>query len=65
LRIVEKSVVQRVFHGTFACYLTLINDDAKILARVPIWFARYNHKGRKIALVIDGNSGSAINSVGL
>jgi hypothetical protein len=31
----------------------------------PIWFARYDHKGNKIVLVIDGNSGEVINSIGL
>jgi hypothetical protein len=35
------------------------------LLHVPIWFARYDHKGKKIALVIDGNSGTVINSMGL
>lgn len=32
---------------------------------VPIWFAQYDHKGKKIILIIDANSGNAINSVGL
>ncbi len=35
------------------------------LLYVPIWFARYDHKSQKIVLVIDGNSGGVINSVGL
>jgi hypothetical protein len=35
------------------------------LLHAPIWFARYNHKGNKIVLVIDANSGSVINSIGL
>lgn len=35
------------------------------LLHVPIWFARYDHKGKKIILVVDANSGAAINSVGL
>ena len=35
------------------------------MLHAPIWFAQYDHKGRKIVLVIDGNSGSVINSVGL
>lgn len=39
-------------------------SDAELL-HVPIWFANYDHNGKKIALVIDGNSGSVINSVGL
>ena len=38
--------------------------DAELL-HVPVWFARYDHKGNKIILVIDGNSGNAINSFGL
>jgi DNA-directed RNA polymerase subunit RPC12/RpoP len=35
------------------------------LLHVPIWFAQYAHKGKKIILIIDANSGSAINSIGL
>jgi len=35
------------------------------LLYAPIWFAQYDHKGKKIILVIDGNSGSIINSIGL
>lgn len=35
------------------------------LLHAPIWFARYDHDGKKITLVIDGNSGGVINSVGL
>jgi hypothetical protein len=35
------------------------------LLHAPIWFARYDHKGHKIILVIDGNSGHVINSIGL
>lgn len=35
------------------------------LLHVPIWFARYDHKGKKIILIIDANSGVAVNSVGL
>jgi Double zinc ribbon len=35
------------------------------LLHAPIWFARYDHRGKKIALVIDGNSGMVINSLGL
>jgi DNA-directed RNA polymerase subunit RPC12/RpoP len=39
-------------------------SDAELL-HAPIWFARYDHKGNKIILVVDGNSGNAINSMGL
>ena len=35
------------------------------LLHVPIWFAQYDHKGKKIILIIDANSGNAINSMGL
>lgn len=35
------------------------------LLYVPIWFARYEHKGNKIVLVIDADSGNVINSIGL
>ncbi len=34
------------------------------LMHVPIWFAKYDHKGNKIVLVIDANSGTVINSFG-
>lgn len=35
------------------------------LLHAPIWFVRYDHKGKKIVLVIDANSGGIINSMGL
>ena len=35
------------------------------LLHAPIWFARYDFRGQKIALVIDANSGAVINSIGL
>jgi len=35
------------------------------LLYAPIWFAQYDHKGRKIILIIDGNSSGVINSIGL
>lgn len=35
------------------------------LLHAPVWFARYQHKGGKIVLVVDGNSGGIINSIGL
>src|SRR6266568_179340 len=39
-------------------------SDAELL-HVPIWFVRYDNKGSKIVLVVDGNSGNVINSLGL
>ncbi len=35
------------------------------LLYVPIWFARYDHKGQKIVLVIDANSSGILNIIGL
>ncbi|HKW04082.1 MAG TPA: zinc ribbon domain-containing protein [Nitrososphaerales archaeon] len=35
------------------------------LLHAPIWFARFDHKGKKIVLVLDANSGGLINSIGL
>jgi uncharacterized FlaG/YvyC family protein len=46
-----------------------INTEVDIseaeLMHAPVWFARYDHKGNKIVLVIDANSGGVINSIGL
>jgi len=35
------------------------------LLHAPIWFAKFDHKGKKIVLVIDANSGKIIDSLGL
>ena len=35
------------------------------LLHVPVWFAKFDHKGNKIVLVIDANCGRVINSHGL
>ncbi len=46
-----------------------INTESDVgdveLLHAPVWFAKYDHKGNKIVLVIDANSGSVINSFGL
>jgi hypothetical protein len=46
-----------------------INTDVDVaeaeLLYAPIWFARYDHKGNKIILVMDGHSGNVINSIGI
>lgn len=44
---------------------TQIDVSDTELLHVPIWFVRYDHKGDKIVLVVDGNSGNPINSIGL
>lgn len=35
------------------------------LMHIPVWFARFEHKNKKIVLVVDANSGGVINSIGL
>jgi hypothetical protein len=35
------------------------------LLYAPIWFARYDHKGQKIIMVIDANSSGIINTIGI
>ncbi len=35
------------------------------LLHAPVWFAKYDHNGNKIILVVDGNSGRVISSIGL
>ncbi|HZW85620.1 MAG TPA: zinc ribbon domain-containing protein [Nitrososphaerales archaeon] len=35
------------------------------LLHVPIWFARYDHKGKKIVLIVDAHNGELIDGVGL
>lgn len=44
---------------------TQVDTSGGELLHVPIWFARYDHKEKKIILVIDANSGITINSIGL
>jgi hypothetical protein len=46
-----------------------INTESDVgdveLLHAPIWFAKYDHKGNKIILVVDANSSRVINSLGL
>lgn len=46
-----------------------INTDSDVgdveLLHAPVWFSKFDHKGNKIVLVIDANSGNVINSFGL
>ncbi|MCX6651319.1 MAG: zinc ribbon domain-containing protein [Methanomassiliicoccales archaeon] len=44
---------------------TQVDVSETELLHAPIWFARYDHEGNKIILVVDGNSGGVINSIGL
>jgi hypothetical protein len=46
--------------------INTISDVGDVeLLHAPVWFAKYDHKGNKIVLVIDANSGNVINSFGL
>ena len=38
--------------------------DAELL-HAPVWAARYNFKDEKIVMIVDGNSGAIIHTVGL
>ena len=58
----EKAHAQ--YHMIQQLYSDVQAADVELL-HAPIWFARYDRQGNKIALVIDGNSGGAINSIGL
>lgn len=35
------------------------------LLHVPIWFAKFTHKGKQISLVVDASTGNVVNSIGL
>jgi ribosomal protein L40E len=58
----EKAHAQ--YHMIQQLHTDLDASDTEVLY-APIWFANYDHKGNKIILVIDGNSGGVINSIGL
>ena len=49
--------------------ISSIHTDSDVgdveLLHVPVWFARFDNKGKSIVLVIDANSGKVINSSGL
>src|SRR5208283_2103334 len=46
-----------------------MHTDADIgdveLLHAPVWFSKFDHKGNKIVLVVDANSGRVINSLGI
>ncbi len=44
---------------------TQVDVSEAELMHAPIWFARYDHKGKKIVLVVDGDTGQPVNSIGL
>ena len=49
--------------------ISSIHTDSDVgdveLLHVPVWFAKFDHKGKKIVLVIDANCGKVINGLGL
>jgi hypothetical protein len=52
------------YHMIQSLHTEMDVGDVELL-HVPVWFAKYDHKGNKIVLVIDANSGRVINSFGL
>jgi hypothetical protein len=58
----EKAHAQ--YHMIQQLHTDLDAADTELLY-TPIWFSQYDHKGKKIILVIDGNSSAVINSIGL
>lgn len=52
------------FHMIQQIHTEVEVGDTELL-HAPIWFARFDFKGQKIALAIDANSGAVINSIGL
>lgn len=52
------------FHMIQQLHTQIDVSDTELL-HVPIWFARYDHEGKKITMIIDGNSGQIMNSIGL
>ena len=58
----EKAHAQ--YHMIQQLHMEVDVADTELLY-APIWFAQYDHNGKKIILVIDSNSGSVINSIGL
>jgi hypothetical protein len=58
----EKAHAQ--YHMIQQLHTDLDAADTELLY-APIWFSQYDHNGKKIILVIDGNSSAVINSIGL
>jgi hypothetical protein len=52
------------YHMIQQIHTDIDTADGELL-HVPVWFIRYDHKGSKIILVFDANSGQPINSIGL
>ncbi|MEM3852182.1 MAG: zinc ribbon domain-containing protein [Methanomassiliicoccales archaeon] len=61
---VQADKVHRQHHMVQSLKTDLDAAEPELL-HVPVWFARYEHKGNKMVIVVDGNSGNVINSIGL
>ena len=66
-----KALVEQVqsqkAHATYHMIQQMSSEEDVLdmeLLHAPIWFVRYDHKGNQIVLVLDGNSGNVINSLG-
>ena len=60
----ESEKAHKRYHMIQQMYTDVQPSDVELL-HAPIWFARYDHQGQKIALVVDANSADVINSIGL
>ena len=60
----ESQKAHQKYHMIQQMYSDVQASDVELL-HAPIWFARYDHEGQKIALVVEANSGGGINSIGL
>jgi Double zinc ribbon len=59
----QSEKAHRQYHMIQQMHSDVEASDVELLY-APIWFARYDHGGQKIALVVDANSGGVINSIG-
>lgn len=60
----QSDKAHRQYHMIQQIRTELDLGEAELL-HVPIWFARYDHGGKKIVLIVDGHNGQLINSLGL
>ena len=60
----QSDKAHRQYHMIQQMKTELDLGEAELL-HVPIWFARYDHNGRKLILIVDGHNGELINSIGL
>jgi hypothetical protein len=60
----QSQVAHRKYHMIQQINTEMDVSDGELMY-VPVWFARYQHRGNRMVLVIDGNSGGVINSIGL